>query len=309
MEKCSICLNGKISKTKVSGFQKNEIICEICGTYIATEETESKLKADPEIQKKKYILSGIIRNSPSSRNPVEILTSNIDNLIESARIPEDPLEAIDKIILYIYKKSINKTCNSYITITENDYPIVYAKNQDEFSYYLTNAVDLNFIERHQNNEYRLTIPQGWLHVDELKKTTQLSNQAFVAMWFDSSLNEIWEMAFKPALKHTGFNPIRIDKTEHNERIDDKIIADIRKSALLIADLTEHRQGVYFEAGFSLGLGIPVIWTCRDDHKDKIHFDTRQYNCIFWNTPKELKERLIDRIEATIPSPEARVNPL
>ncbi|MBU4404413.1 MAG: nucleoside 2-deoxyribosyltransferase [Candidatus Aminicenantes bacterium] len=309
MEKCSICLIGKISKSKVTGFQKSEIICEICGTYIATEETESWLKTNSEIQNNKYILSGIIRNQPSSRNPIEISTSKIDSLIESARIQEDPLEAIDKIILYIFNKSTNKAHDSFIQISTNDYPIAYAKNQNEFLYYLTKAVDLKFIERHQSNEYRLTIPIGWQRVSELKKIIKLSKQAFVAMWFDSSLNEIWEKAFKPALKQTGFNPIRMDKTEHNERIDDKIIADIRKSALLVADLTEHRQGVYFEAGFSLGLGIPVIWTCRDDHKDKIHFDTRQYNCIFWKTPEELKERLINRIEATIPFPETRVNPL
>jgi hypothetical protein len=41
MEKCSICLIGNISKSKVPGFQKYEITCETCGTYIATEETES----------------------------------------------------------------------------------------------------------------------------------------------------------------------------------------------------------------------------------------------------------------------------
>ncbi len=33
---------------------------------------------------------------------------------------------------------------------------------------------------------------------------------------------------------------------------------------MIADFTGHRGGVYFEAGFAHGLGIPVIWTCRED---------------------------------------------
>jgi len=32
---------------------------------------------------------------------------------------------------------------------------------------------------------------------------------------------------------------------------------------------------------------------------KLHFDTRQYNHISWETPEELKEKLIARIEATI----------
>ena len=81
------------------------------------------------------------------------------------------------------------------------------------------------------------------------------------------------------------------------RIDDEIIARIRASAFVIADFTEHSPGVYFEAGFALGFGLPVIWTCRKDHMKKLHFDTRQYNCIDWEAPEELAARLQPRIEA------------
>ena len=62
-----------------------------------------------------------------------------------------------------------------------------------------------------------------------------------------------------------------------------------------------RGGVYYEAGFAHGLGLQVIFTCRQDVIDKglIHFDTRQYNHIAWNTPEELRKRLADRIAGTI----------
>jgi len=49
----------------------------------------------------------------------------------------------------------------------------------------------------------------------------------------------------------------------------------------------------------MGLGIPVIWTCREDHKKNLHFDTRQYNHIFWADEADLFEKLGQRIEATI----------
>lgn len=79
---------------------------------------------------------------------------------------------------------------------------------------------------------------------------------------------------------------------------------------MIADFTGNRNGVYFEAGFAMGLGIPVIWTCRKDHIDNVHFDTRQYNHIVWETPEELREKLTYRIEATIPNrptPRKKIN--
>jgi nucleoside 2-deoxyribosyltransferase len=120
------------------------------------------------------------------------------------------------------------------------------------------------------------------------------------MWFDSSLDEVWENGFKAALKQVGYNPIRVDLTEHNEKICDRIIAEVRKSGLVVADFTGQRGGVYFEAGFAMGLGIPVIWSCRDTDVKELHFDTRQYNHIVWTDPADLKKKLINRIEATLP---------
>jgi len=50
----------------------------------------------------------------------------------------------------------------------------------------------------------------------------------------------------------------------------------------------------------MGLGRPVIWSCRDDDLKNVHFDTRQYNHIVWNEPADLRAQLTNRIKATIP---------
>ncbi|MBI5685583.1 MAG: hypothetical protein HZC54_10930 [Verrucomicrobia bacterium] len=93
----------------------------------------------------------------------------------------------------------------------------------------------------------------------------------------------------------------MDKLEHNGKICDKIVSEIHDSAFLIADFIGHRGGVYFEAGYAMGLGLPVIWLCREDEIDKAHFDTRQYNHIVWREPADLCEKLFSRIKATITS--------
>ena len=151
----------------------------------------------------------------------------------------------------------------------------------------------------RNNQfYRLT-PEGWEKVERIKKVQTDSSQAFIAMWFDSSLEQAWHEGFQPALTELDYHPIRIDLVPHNDKICDRIEAEIRRSGLLVADMTGNRGGVYFEAGFA-GLNIPVVWTCRRDYIDELHFDVRQYNCILWDEPKNLQENLIFRIEATIP---------
>ena len=137
-------------------------------------------------------------------------------------------------------------------------------------------------------------------MDELRKSLVDSNQAFVAMWFVDETQVAWEEGIKPALVSTGFSPYRADRDPHNDKIDDRIIAEIRKSSILVADYTGRRGGVYFEAGFAMGLGIPVIWTCRDSEIDEAHFDTWQSNHVVWNDPADQQEKLSDRIAATIP---------
>jgi nucleoside 2-deoxyribosyltransferase len=145
--------------------------------------------------------------------------------------------------------------------------------------------------------------KGWQELDDLKRSRTDSAQAFVAMWFNEFTSEAYTNGIEPALTATGYKAIRIDKKEHNNKIDDEIIAEIRRSRFLIADFTcelkSVRGGVYYEAGFAQGLGIPVIWTCKETSLGDLHFDTRQYSHIVWKAPAELFTQLKNRIGATI----------
>lgn len=63
---------------------------------------------------------------------------------------------------------------------------------------------------------------------------------------------------EPAIKDAGYDAKRIDTVHHNNRIHDEVIAMLRRSKFVVADFTGQRGGVYFEAGFALGLGLQVI---------------------------------------------------
>lgn len=146
---------------------------------------------------------------------------------------------------------------------------------------------------------------GYMRLEELEKTNVQSDQAFVAMWFDNTMNDAFKEGIKKGIELAGYRAVRIDGVEHNNKIDDEIIAEIRRSRFLVADFTQEegnaRGGVYYEAGFAHGLNIPVIFTCREDAIDYVHFDTRQHNHILWEDKKvnDLAKRLAQRISATI----------
>lgn len=121
------------------------------------------------------------------------------------------------------------------------------------------------------------------------------------MAFREDLLPLYDEGLFPGIRDAGYDPVRMDRVEHNNRIDDEIIAAIRRCKFLVADFTVNRGGIYFEAGFAMGLGRPVIWTLRKNEKDEVHFDNRQYNFIRWSPQKlsEPAEALKNRIEATI----------
>jgi hypothetical protein len=144
---------------------------------------------------------------------------------------------------------------------------------------------------------RRLMPKGYIAADELRSHRAASSQVFVAMCLNGAMKQIYDDSIEPGIRGAGFEPMLISEKEHANKIDDEIIAEIRRSAFIVADFTEHRQNVYFETGFAIGLGLQVIWTCRQDHIKDLHFDIRQYNSIDWKDAADLKKRLKQRIEA------------
>ena len=178
-----------------------------------------------------------------------------------------------------------------------DFPLIDASSPDECRFFLDSAKERGFLH-FSDNSAALTI-KGWEQI-EPTGTGGIPGRCFIAMSFDPSLKDAYDNGMYPALKtDCSMEPVRIDRIHHNEKICDKILAEIRRCQFLVADVTFQRQGVYFEAGFAAGLGRSVIWTCRTDELSKVHFDTRQYSHVVWETPADLREKLSDRVRATI----------
>ena len=174
---------------------------------------------------------------------------------------------------------------------------------------------LEYLRKHDWFEYKnsasspetscLLTVEGHARLAEIQAAKTDSSKGFMAMWFHDSMNDAWENGFEPGIKQAGYEPMRIDKKQHSNKIDDEIVAEIRRARFVVADLTHGdngvRGGVYYEAGFAHGLDIPVIFTCREGCSENTHFDIRQYNCIRWKDEdlEKLQKDLTNRITAII----------
>jgi len=277
-------------------------------------ETDDSVLVNVGVEYPVYKLQTFLGNYP--KDSIEILDRTLLNIAQLEVFPGDALEIIRAKEGYP-QPSIAFTNNwnlqtGILLLLEVEGTIAIQQTWSNTS----SGNEPNRLEKERllrnSQSVRIRIqPEGLRRIRFLKtRAAGDQPQAFVAMWFHSSRDKFFSYIEKAA-KEAGFDEcLRIDNKETNNKICDEIIAEIRKSQCLIADFTGNRGGVYFEAGFALGLGIPVIWLVdanwwnETDKNGKrindLHFDTRQYAHIDYKDENDLYKRLKARIEATVP---------
>lgn len=277
----------------------------------------------------KYFIDGratVMMDNLSDRKKARLTTWIIEQHRSGVRRPEiwsfeNEIESItrravmtvntraDELLKYIQKKTSYLGFEYELQIqsdSENTMEMLaYTEsvNENELAYLRNYLIERSWLVFNHGRSKVIITVEGYAHLAEMEKAVTDSSQAFVAMWFDDSVEEAWTRGIKPAIENAGYHPVRIDNQEYIGKIDDEIIAEIRRSRFIVADFTQGtdgaRGGVYYEAGFAHGLDIPVVFTCSQVSINDVHFDTSHYNHIVWRNPEDLKERLENRIAAVI----------
>ncbi len=183
---------------------------------------------------------------------------------------------------------------------DTDPPLLDAFDKNELLFLAQTLRDSGLVNHPQGWNFALTA-KGWERL-QAGRSSGIKGRCFVAMSFHDSMKDAYNSGIFQAVKSDSkMDPIRLDFVQHNEKICDKIVAEIRTCQFVVADVTLASQNVYFEAGFAMALNRPVIWTCDDARFEQdVRFDTRQYPYIRWKTADDLRKQLADRIKATIP---------
>ncbi|MEW6659875.1 MAG: hypothetical protein AB1424_14550 [Thermodesulfobacteriota bacterium] len=262
-------------------------------------------------------LSAWIRSQNEQQKEIpEINLYNINNL--QTGLPDYNPREKQIILLQNIERKTEYPGKKVRIVPEYDIPLAWASTKEEFIYYINSLIERGFLRGNEKNVYPLEgitesgrllfgsmafyveiTADGWDYLEQHERHIEERTQAFVAMSFSTNLKHIYEGPISNAIIKAGYKPHRVDAEPHIDRIDAKIIAEIKNSRFIVADVTQHKRGVYFEAGYALGLGLPVIWCVRKDHLKKVHFDTRQFNHIDWKSESDLETRLFDSICANI----------
>ena len=311
--KCPICKQNKIRKADSNNTDKNYFNCDICGRFNITFETNDMLNKRDEPQ---YSLSSYVREyneyiyNRGNDNVIDINNDNVD-----VKMPQID-EKIIKFLKYIDSKQ--KFDGGAVEIQNPVFlaTLFYCKNIEEFRFLVKQLDYIGYCEFEDvelvidTSKCRLTYA-GIKEIYALKDKNSSSNQCFVAMSFSKEHESIFDNGIKPAIESVkDFKAYRVDRDrKHDDKIDNKIISEIRKSRFLIADFTGNKHNVYYEIGYAMGFRISVIFNCEKKYSDyakqnsilenMIKFDLRQYPCIFFENLEHLKNELRETIEATI----------
>jgi len=264
------------------------------------------------------MLSAWIRDRSFAGSEIAELNSDTLKNVEDA-LPSYKVSEKQMLLLRAIERKTSFPGQAVELVFDFDYPLAWTSGPEEFLYMLrslgerglirsaSGGLDIGVGNRsykgpdgiyHEVSALQITAG-GWAILDDRARSAIISDQAFVAMSFSADLQSAWTSGMRPALKAAGYRPYRVDSEPHIERIDSKIIAEIKNSRFVVADVTHQRPGVYFEAGYALGLGLPVFWSVRSDDLSNVHFDTRQYNHVVWNNEQHLADQLCSFVVAVV----------
>jgi hypothetical protein len=131
---------------------------------------------------------------------------------------------------------------------------------------------------------------------------------FVIQPFDKGkYDKRYEGVFKPAIEAAGLDSYRVDHDASVEVPITSIEDGIRNAAVCLADISEDNANVWFELGYALALGRPVIMVCSND-RQRFPFDIQHRTVIVYKSegPRdfdELRAQITERIRARLTNQE------
>jgi len=314
---CPLCEFQNAEYQYVEGnFVKLIFSCPQCGKFFITTDLKDDLK-DPYkyVFGKGFILAGLARElneinkKKISQNYPYFYSKDIEKFLKHHLVPDlnDPRAKANKLL----DRFIDKSDHFGYVIQYNpnkDISLAYAKNLDEFEALVELLVKSELIERigDEINKKVTITAKGWDLANERRVD---SNQGFIAIRFNKKMEESFN-TIKAAIRENDYHASFLWGEHFPDRIMDKALKEIRKSKFVVADLTDERPSVFYEAGFAHALNLDVIYVYSEKLTDEklkeikekslTEFYVQHYQCHKYDTQEQLKELVSAAIGARVP---------
>ncbi len=280
---CTVC--GADANIVFSNYGVGEVVnCSRCGDYRVSHIVANNVGLPFQEQKKTALVSHLIRGLQKGSARAE-LTGEFFKSLAQRNLPS-PSEVIDNLLLW-FGDNTREEPGTLFKIEYGDVGLqatIGVVSAAEIDWILDNLIAQGMVNAPSGSRGsdgihgNLTLA-GWTAWERLTRGRKASNFAFFARRFENEeLDRVYEECLRPSALKTGYE-LRI-VTQKAGSIDAVMEDEIRRCRFLIADLTDHNAGAYWEAGLAEGLGKPVIYICKNGIKT--HFDTNHRQTVFWD---------------------------
>ncbi len=202
------------------------------GIYLLDEPTADAVSIATEGVKVR--LTTLLIDARSGGHPRPLVTKD---MIEQAESKEAlrPSQRADRLLRFL--ASVSPTIGQAVD-PKNIHPQMLAwsesVNPEETSFLVSYLAKAGWIE---DSEGGVVVQvDGYNRIEKVSSQTDLQ-QVFVAMWFDDEMEDVYENGIASGIRDAGYAPLRIDRKQDVDYIDDEIIAQINRSRFLVADFT------------------------------------------------------------------------
>lgn len=305
-DKCPLCLTPSEWNEVVDDFLLRTYHCRRCGDFLIHDHLRVQLeRARPTWWPR---LSAWIREKKESRATPPVLAEQPEAI--EGWLPNRTISEKLDLLLRIVERRTKEIGDTVNLDLESDAALVWCASKGEVVYLLASLREMRRLDPLVGGQaslgaVRLTT-DGMLRLEQLAQASTHNAQIFVAMSFAPGTEPLRDLGLCAGIRLAGYVPqvMNLDP-HHGERIDARIMVEIRRSKAVVADVTDPRANVMYEAGFADGLGKQVIWTVHKDRLNKqanpdgLPFDTRQFFHIPWETPQRLAAELAIALEARV----------
>jgi hypothetical protein len=261
-KKCPFCKTDAIVGVNIDTGQLAYTDC-LCGKFIIDQialedigEYNKTLKTDED----KILFSGYLRNNQTTTITEEFISEVLPGIRDYCKqIPLD--EKISKIKNYIYQETTS--LGKHVPLGYDKlYTLFYLKDSKEFWSLIKYLQETDILNKNTpvggpTANVLLTV-KGFANIESTLKDYSQSKKLFIACKFKTDYEDDLVKAIKAACAICGFDAKRVSDEKHDNDITHKIIADIKQSRFIIADFTDQNNGVYYEAGYAMGMSKKVI---------------------------------------------------
>lgn len=304
MSTCPICNIGEVPGESIFPDGARSLECSNCGRFKVAADTLSDLEYEASRGKdRRQMLAYLVRRRARPDAWMPVTAEMLQQVASGAVELPNALEQIDNLILAL---GDDTTPGQAVNVRYATFQAIIGTNSKEGLKFVIDAArsqSLINVEGSKGQADVMLTLGGWKAYREIARRHR-SRQAFMAMQYgDTELDAIVDQHFRPAVKLAGFELRRLDDAPEAGLIDNRLRVEVRRSRLLICDLSHDNRGAYFEAGFAEGLGLPVIYTCDSDKFRAVHFDTRQSLFVVWRRDDlpSAAEQLKATIRNTLPA--------